>query len=46
MMNRKLFLILFLNIVISFGLSSAAAAQQVPVGFAAGSANRGESQRA
>jgi len=30
MMNRKLFLILFLNIVISFGLSSAAAAQQVP----------------
>jgi HEAT repeat protein len=30
MMNRKLFLILFLNIVISFGLSSVAAAQQVP----------------
>jgi tetratricopeptide (TPR) repeat protein len=30
MMNRKLFLILFLNIVISFGLSFAAAAQQVP----------------
>src|SRR6478752_1047442 len=30
MMNRKLFLILFLNIVVSFGLSSAAAAQQVP----------------
>ena len=30
MMNRKLFLILFLNIVISFGLFSAAAAQQVP----------------
>ena len=30
MMSRKLFLILFLNIVISFGLSSAAAAQQVP----------------
>jgi HEAT repeat protein len=30
MMNRKLFLILFLNIVVSFGFSSAAAAQQVP----------------
>jgi HEAT repeat protein len=30
MMNRKLFLILFLNIVVSFGLSSSAAAQQVP----------------
>ena len=30
MMNRKLFLILFLNIVLSFGLSSVAAAQQVP----------------
>jgi hypothetical protein len=30
MMNRKLFLILFLNIVFSFGLSSAAGAQQVP----------------
>ena len=30
MMSRKLFLILFLNIVVSFGLSSAAAAQQVP----------------
>ncbi|MBZ5493026.1 MAG: HEAT repeat domain-containing protein [Acidobacteriia bacterium] len=30
MMNRKLFLILFLNIAVSFGLSSAAAAQQVP----------------
>ena len=30
MINRKLFLILFLNTVISFGLSSAAAAQQVP----------------
>jgi outer membrane protein assembly factor BamD (BamD/ComL family) len=30
MMNRKLFLILFLNIVVSFGLSSAAAAQQIP----------------
>src|SRR5215831_8471567 len=30
MMNRKLFLILFLNTVVSFGLSSAAAAQQVP----------------
>jgi hypothetical protein len=30
MMNRKLFLILFLNIVFSFGLASAAAAQQVP----------------
>jgi tetratricopeptide (TPR) repeat protein len=30
MMNRKLFLILFLNIVVSFGLSSAAGAQQVP----------------
>jgi hypothetical protein len=30
MMNRKLFLILFLNIVVSFGLSSAAATQQVP----------------
>ena len=30
MMNRKLFLILFLNIVVSFGLPSAAAAQQVP----------------
>ena len=30
MMNRKLFLILFLNIVVSFGLASAAAAQQVP----------------
>jgi len=30
MMNRKLFLILFLNIIVSFGLSSAAAAQQVP----------------
>lgn len=30
MMNRKLFPILFLNIVLSFGLSSVAAAQQVP----------------
>jgi hypothetical protein len=30
MTNRKLFLILFLNIVLSFGLSSVAAAQQVP----------------
>jgi hypothetical protein len=30
MMNRKLFPILFLNIIVSFGLSSAAAAQQVP----------------
>jgi len=30
MMNRKLFLTLFLNIVISFGLAFAAAAQQVP----------------
>jgi tetratricopeptide (TPR) repeat protein len=30
MMNRKLFLILFLNIVVSFGLSSSAGAQQVP----------------
>ncbi len=30
MMNRKLFLIVFLNIVVSFGLASAAAAQQVP----------------
>ncbi len=30
MMNRKLFLILFLNIVVSFVLSSAVAAQQVP----------------
>lgn len=30
MMNRKLFLILFLNIVFSFGLASVAGAQQVP----------------
>src|SRR5947209_13482926 len=30
MMNRKLFLILFLNIVFSFGLTSISAAQQVP----------------
>ena len=30
MMSRKLFLILFLNIVFSFGLSSAAAALQIP----------------
>jgi hypothetical protein len=30
MMNRKLFLIIFLNIVVSFGLSSSAGAQQVP----------------
>jgi HEAT repeat protein len=30
MMSRKLFLILFLNIVVSFGLSSAAAALQIP----------------
>ena len=30
MMNRKLFLLIFLNIVVSFGLASAAAAQQVP----------------
>ena len=30
MMNRKLFVILFLKIVVSFGLASAAAAQQVP----------------
>jgi tetratricopeptide (TPR) repeat protein len=30
MMNRKLFLILFLNIVFSFGLAAAAVAQQVP----------------
>jgi HEAT repeat protein len=30
MMNRKLFLILLLNIVVSFGLASAATAQQVP----------------
>ncbi|HWG39126.1 MAG TPA: HEAT repeat domain-containing protein [Candidatus Acidoferrales bacterium] len=30
MMNRKLFLILFLNIIVSFGAASSAAAQQVP----------------
>ena len=30
MMNRKLFLIIFLNIVVTFGLASAAMAQQVP----------------
>jgi HEAT repeat protein len=30
MINRKLFLILFLNIIVSFGLTSTAAAQQVP----------------
>jgi hypothetical protein len=30
MMNRKLFLILFLNFAVSFGLTSAATAQQVP----------------
>jgi tetratricopeptide (TPR) repeat protein len=30
MMNRKLFLIVFLNIVVSFGLALASAAQQVP----------------
>src|ERR1041385_8246332 len=30
MMNRKLFLILFLNIIVFSGLSSTAAAQQVP----------------
>src|SRR5258708_6127482 len=30
MMNRRLFVVLFLNIVVSFGLASAAAAQQVP----------------
>jgi tetratricopeptide (TPR) repeat protein len=30
MINRKLFLTLFLNIVVSFGLSNVAAAQQVP----------------
>jgi len=30
MMNRKLFLILFLNLAVSFGLTSAATAQQVP----------------
>src|SRR5258707_3094281 len=30
MMNRKLFLILFLNLAVSFGLTSAATAQQAP----------------
>ncbi|HEY2171060.1 MAG TPA: tetratricopeptide repeat protein [Candidatus Angelobacter sp.] len=30
MMNRRLFVILFLNIVVFFGLASAAAAQQIP----------------
>src|SRR5438270_13518940 len=30
MINRKLFLIIFLNIIVCFGLASAAAAQQVP----------------
>jgi outer membrane protein assembly factor BamD (BamD/ComL family) len=30
MMNRKLFPILFLNIIVSFGAASSAAAQQVP----------------
>jgi tetratricopeptide (TPR) repeat protein len=33
MMNRKLFLIVFLNIVVFFGLASASAAQQVPSAF-------------